>query len=146
MIRRRAILTTIWLASFAIGIALIEALVWVRNADGYRYILPQQRLEHMLPLIQVYSTILAGILAFWFLKPFKGLRSDAADRSRFRIALACALVFNVLVLAMVLGIYIDSSAATSALQVLQSVRAISAALGFLVAPVHFYYFGVQSRW
>ena len=143
MIRRRSTLTTIWLASFVISIALIETLVWVRDTNGYRYILPQQRMEHMLPLIQVYSTILAGILAFWFVKPFRKLRGDAADRSRFRIALACTLVVNVLVLVMVLGIYIGT--ASSALQVLQNIRATFIALGFLVAPVNFYYFGVKMK-
>lgn len=143
--RSRSILTAIWLAAFAGALALVEALVWVGNADGYKYILPQQRVEHMIPLIQVYSAILAGILAFWFLKPFKPLPSDAADQSRFRIALVCTLLFNLLILAMVFGIYVGPSAATNALDVLENARVIAIALGFLVAPVNFYYFGVKMR-
>lgn len=143
--RSRGILTAIWLGAFAIGLALVEGLVWAENADDYRYILPQQRVEHMMPLIQVYSAILAGILAFWFLEPFKPVPSDTADRARFRIALICTLIFNGLVLVMVVGIYVGTSAATHALDVLHNVRAISAVLGFLVAPINFYYFGMKTK-
>lgn len=141
----RLTLTLIWLFSLFVCIATLESYVHVRTAEGTRYLVEEDRTDTIKPISILYAAYLAGILAAWFLRPWKNLRTGRAERQRFLIAIVCTVVFNATILFFVLNAYLlpgerpDVPTSVAA--------AVSAAkwLSFIVAPVNLFYFGAKTR-
>lgn len=136
-------LTLIWLASFVIVLLMIELTINRENAQGLVFLLEEDRLDAMKPVIGIYAAYLAGLLAFWFIKPFAKAGTGKGERLRFRLALGCTLFFNLVVIYMVArGILwprmlIDGY--------LEQAATLAGFLSFLVAPVNLYYFGMKMK-
>ncbi len=143
--RERVLLTAIWLSSFLLALLVLESYIHVRDDEGIRILLPEDRWAVMRPIILLYSTYLSGILAFWFLRPFKSPMTDAAARVRFTLAGICTVLFNAVILYMLLQEYLFSGSGQHLIvnQVDTAVK-IAAALSFVVGPANAYYFGMKS--
>lgn len=140
-IKSRTLLTGVWLVSFLIALLMIELMINRENADGLVFLLEEDRLDAMMPVIKIYTGYLVGLLAFWFLRPFPKARTDRAERVRFRLAMACTVFFNLLVIYMVArGVVFPRMLIDG---YLQQATTLAALLSFLVAPVNLYYFGMK---
>ena len=140
--KRPFVLTAIWLASFLAVLAVIESYIQVRDPSGKTVLIPEDRVDAMRPLIAVYGSYLAGILGFWFVKPFRPIASLRRwHQYRFTIALACTLIFNLVILYMVSQEYIAGNRLV--LDDVQTAAILAGLLSFIVAPVNAYYFGVK---
>jgi hypothetical protein len=140
--RERTVLTALWLAAFVAALLLVESYVNRRNADGIAILLSDDRLDALKPLSGLYGVYLAGILGFWFAKPFKEIADDRARRVRFRIALACTLIFNAMILYMVGREHLAPGG--NVLADIRSAVKIAAWMSLVVAPVNLYYFGMKA--
>ena len=138
---RWIILTAIWFASFVIALAIIESYVQLRDENGYRYILPSERMPLMKPMLITYSAYLAGILAFWFLKPFQAPKTDRATRVRFILALGCTLLFNLVIAYLLAEGYFVPKGTVTAADCAERAETWAKYASFLVAPVNAFYFG-----
>lgn len=140
--RELTVLTAIWFAAFVAALLLVESYVVRKNADGFAILLADNRLDALKPLIGLYGGYLAGILGFWFAKPFKEIEDDRARRVRFRIALACTIIFNAWILYMVGREHLMPGG--EVLTDIHSAVKIAAWLSVVVAPVNLYYFGIKK--
>lgn len=139
---KQLLLTAIWLASFMGTLAVIESYVQVEDAAGKTVLIPEDRVDAMKPVVAVYGGYLTGILAFWFLKPFRPLRNPRRwHQYRFAVALACTLVFNAIILYLVSQHYLAGH--DLVLDDVDTASTFAGLLSFVVAPVNAYYFGVQ---
>lgn len=139
--KQRILLTCIWMVSFLLALLLIELTINRENAEGYVFLLEEDRLDAMTPIIQLYAGYLTGLLAFWFLKPFPKPKSRQGEQFRFRLALACTIFFNLLVIYMIArGIVWPAMLIEGYLS--QAIK-LAVLLSFLVAPVNLYYFGIK---
>ena len=136
----RITLTCIWLFAFLLSLILVE--LYVEKGDSF-VLLKADRLDAMKPVFVIYSAYLATILGFWFTKPFKPVKSDSAEQTRFWLAIACALIFNGWVLYMVgRGHFGDKE---NVLDDIKDAIKIARWFSVVVVPVNVYYFGVKSK-
>ena len=142
--RQAVILTAIWFAGFVTALAIIESYVQLRDENGYRYVLPGERLPLMKPVLITYSAYLAGILGFWFLKPFQAPRTDRATRVRFVLALGCTLLFNLVVAYLLAEGYFVPTGTVTAAGCAERAETWVKYASFLVAPVNAFYFGSKA--
>ncbi len=140
----RLAITLIWLLAFAISMVITESYVHAHDGDGLRILFPEDRLACMEPLIAIYGGHLAGILGFWFVRPFKPPMTDAADRIRCWLAVACSLMFVAAVIFFVSYTYLFGAQEEGCRDNITTGARIAGLLSFLVAPVNFYYFGTKS--
>jgi hypothetical protein len=127
-----------------VAIAIVESYVHVRTPEGKRYILPEDRNDVLPGLLKGYGAYVAAVLAFWFLKPFSQPKSDAADRNRFWIALACTLFFNGAILFFLINCYFVTPSQRDFAGDSVTAIALMKWLSFVVAPVNAFYFGAKS--
>lgn len=139
----RVVITVIWLLAFAISIVITESYIHVRTADGLSILFAEDRLSCMKPLVAIYSGYLGGILGFWFLRPFKPARTDAAERVRFWLAVSCSLMFVSVLMFFVSYTYLFGAEEGGCQVHIIMGSKIAGMLSFLVAPVNFYYFGMK---
>lgn len=142
--KERITLTTLWVASFVIALVITELYLHVKNADGIVFALAEDRLDHMGALAKLYGPYIAGILAFWFVKPFSAPKSDAARRVRFWLALVTTAILNAWVLFLLTEKLRIANAGGTVLEDIQQAVTHAALLSFLVAPVNAYYFGTKA--
>jgi hypothetical protein len=136
-------LTAVWLAGLAVALVLVEAYAWRRDAAGIRLLLPEDRAGLFKPLLALYGGYVGGLLAFWFVRPFKRPRKDGAMRMRFRIALACTLLFNLTILYLVGYRHLSAGSGGTLLDDVRLAQQTAVWLSFVVAPVNLYYFGIK---
>jgi len=140
--RERATITAIWLLSFIVTLLIVESYVGRQNAAGISILLNEDRLDALKPLTGLYGGYMAGILGFWFAKPFKEIENDRARLVRFGIALVCTLVFNAVVLYMVAREHIAPGG--NVITDIHSAVKIAGWLSIVVAPINLYYFGMKA--
>lgn len=143
-LRARVVLTIIWLLSLALALSVVESYVHARTPEGKRYILPEDRDETLPRLLEGYAVYIAAVLGFWFLKPFASPTSDAAERNRFWIAVACTLLFNIAILIVLLEAYFVSAGQRNFLADADTAMGLMKWLSFIVAPVNVFYFGAKT--
>ena len=143
-LRARLVLTFLWLLSLTLALAVVESYVHVLTAEGKRYILPEDRDEVFPRLLKGYGAYIAGVLAFWFLRPFSPPKSDTADKHRFWIALTCTLLFNCAVLFFLTECYFVSPSQRNFGADADTSLGLMKWLSFVVAPVNAFYFGSKS--
>ena len=139
--RERASLTAVWLISFITALLLVESYIGRHNSAGMRILLDEDRLDALKPLAELYAGYIAGILGFWFAKPFKEIKNDRVRFTRFCIALVCTIIFNAVVLYMVGHEYIASGG--NVISDIHCAVKIAAWLSVVVAPINLYYFGMK---
>jgi hypothetical protein len=137
--KQRAVLTVLWLGAFLVCIGLVELYLSRRDAAGLLALLPEDRVPALKPLASLYGAYLAGILAFWFTKPFKAPRKDARRRFQFALALACTLIFNGIVVYLVARGHLWREG--NVIDDILTATKLAALLSFIVGPVNLYYFG-----
>ena len=140
--RERTALTAIWLVFFVATLLMVESYVGHPNAAGIAILLDEDRLDALKPLTALYGGYLAGILGFWFARPFKEIENDRARQVRLGIALVCTLVFNVVVLYMVAREHLAPGG--NVINDVDSAVKIAGWLSVVVAPINFYYFGMKA--
>jgi len=97
--------------------------------DGWKAILP------------IYSVHLGGILVSWYSKPIK--RDYAlTGKTTFVLAVLCTIVFNCILLFVIGHGYLQPE--RDILTDLQNATTLAVGLSFVIAPVNWYYFGIQS--
>ncbi|WP_020683951.1 hypothetical protein [Marinobacterium rhizophilum] len=142
----RATLTCLWIGSFVLAMLVVELYIGKTvSIDGLDMLvlLQEDRLDAMKPLFTIYGSYLAGILAFWYAKPFKPAKSDGAERFRFWLAMACAAVFNGWILYMVSRAHFTTGATVMA-DILSAVQ-IASWMSVIVAPANAFYFGIKAK-
>ena len=142
----RVTLTFFWLLSFLLSLIMVELYVGrtvLYHGDMLMVLLEDDRLEAMGPVFAIYSGHLAAILGFWFVKPFKPVKSDGAERVRFWLAVVCTLIFNGWVLYMIGRGHLGSVQAV--MQDLKTAVKIATSISVVVAPVNAFYFGAKAR-
>ncbi|MCC6670316.1 MAG: hypothetical protein IT458_04600 [Planctomycetes bacterium] len=142
--KRRAVLTVIWLVGFLLSIALAELYLHRRDADGLRILLPEDRLPVMQPVFLFFGGYLGGILGFWFLRPFKSAKSDEAERFRFFLALVCTLIFVLTFVFFVAYVHLFGPEEGGVRAHVGTGVTICGWMSFVVAPVNLYYFGMKA--
>jgi hypothetical protein len=90
-------LTAIWLGGFFLALLCIQCYVVIEK-HGKVVILPEEREAVLAPIVKFYGIYLSGILACWFLKPFKPAAETRAAEQRYRIAVTITVAVNVVVL------------------------------------------------
>lgn len=130
----------IWIMSFVLAVFIVEMYYW-----GYpheRKLIESERVSIYFPLTTIYGAHLAGILAAWFVKPFRKLGFDRfTERKRFTIALIATLLYNFLVLYFLsLSHWSKQPTLTSA----QDAMTLGKYLSILIGPVNLYYFGIKK--
>jgi hypothetical protein len=143
--KERITLTSAWVASFVAALVITESYLYVTTAEGILLALPEDRLDHMGELAKLYGPYIAGILAFWFVKPFGASKSDAARRVRFWLALSTTAILNAWVLYLLTEKLRIANASGTVLEDIRQAVKHAAVLSFLVAPVNAYYFGMKSK-
>jgi hypothetical protein len=106
-------------------------------------LLQEDRLDALKPVFTIYGAYLAGILAFWYTKPFKPLKSDGAEAFRFWLAIACAAVFNGWIIYMVSRGHFMMEPPVMA-DIASAVQ-IASWMSVIVAPANAFYFGVKAK-
>lgn len=139
----RITLTALWVASFVAALIVTETYLHVTNADGILLALPEDRLDHVGALAKLYGPYIAGILAFWFVKPFAAPKDDAARRVRFWLALVTTAILNAWVLFLLTEKLRVADGGGTVLADIQQAVTHAAVLSFLVAPVNAFYFGTK---
>lgn len=125
------------------SLGLIESYVGKPDASGVFVLLEEDRLPTMKPMILLYGSYLAGILAFWFLRPFRMPRAGGADRQRFWIAMACTLLFNGSIVYLVARAHLRPGAIVA--DDVDGAAKLALWLSFVVAPINFHYFGMKMQ-
>lgn len=143
--KARFLLTLLWLTSFLVCVFIVESYIHIKSPRGKLYLLPDDRLDCLRPLSVLYSCYLAGILAFWFLRPFNSAVSDQADRTRFIIAVICTVIFNGYILFILSQGFVSSSTNGNILKDVDTAVGMAKYLSFIVAPVNAYYFGMKMK-
>jgi len=136
--RPRLALTIVWLAAFLISLGLV--LLHQLKGDISQAV----SLNCIERLAALFSAYLAGMLGFWYLKPFPAARTKRGDSIRFWLAMVCAVVFNGMILLYVGRAHVTYQPGDP--DVLDNVKAavqIAGWLSFLVAPANLYYFGLK---
>jgi len=144
-VKSRIILTAIWLLAFAFGVGIIESYLHIRDEQGIRILLAEDRIACMRPLLVLYGAYISGILAFWYLRPFRPSPSDKVERVRFRLAIACTLAFNAPILYLVAQWHVTGGTTQGVLADVRTAVTWAALASFLVGPVNLYYFGMKPR-
>ena len=140
--KERLVITLIWLVAFILSILIVESYVHTQTSDGLQILFAEDRLLCMKPLMVLFSSYLAGILSFWFLKPFKPTRIDATQTIRFWLATSCTLVFVLVVLYFVSYVHIFGVHEGGVLSDINTGVSIAKMMSFIVAPINIYYFGL----
>ncbi len=141
--KERLVITVIWLVAFILSILIVESYVHTQTGDGIQILFAEDRLLCMKPLILLFSSYLAGILAFWFLKPFKTSKIDKTDKVRFWLATTCTLVFVLVVLYFVSYVHVFGIDEGGVLNNIDMGISIAKMMSFIVAPINLYYFGIK---
>lgn len=141
--KERLVITIIWLAAFILSILIVESYVHTQTDDGVYILFAEDRLACMKPLMVLFSSYLGGILAFWFLKPFKQPKIDPTEKIRFWIATSCTLVFVLVVLYFVSYAHIVGIDEGGVLGNINTGISVAQMMSFIVAPINFYYFGLK---
>ena len=140
--RERATLTAIWLGAFVVAFLFIELYIGKKDAAGLKVLLPEDRIDVLRPIALLYSGYLTGVLACWFARPFKAVLDDQARRIRFVIAVACTIIFNVVVLYLVGREHVWTGG--NVVDDIHTAVKVAALMSFIVAPANLYYFGIKS--
>ena len=143
--KSRLAIIGIWLLGLILSLIILESYIHTTTEDGLNFLLPEDRLPSMTPLVTIFGTYLGGILSFWFLKPFKPIKSDHAEIFRFWLAIICTLLFVGVILYFVSYTYIYFPNDTTVIDNITTGSKVAALLSFVVAPVNFYYFGMKSN-
>jgi hypothetical protein len=139
----RFTLTAIWIGSFILALIIIESYI-VRLDAGQAVLLPEDRLDCLRPLMALYGSYLAGILAFWFARPLSAARIPAAWRRRqFTIAVICTALFNAILLYLISQQYIVANRIV--VEDVGTAVTTAGLLSFIVAPVNAFYFGQRDK-
>jgi len=138
------LLTCVWLLSLVLAIVVVESYVHTLTPEGKKYILPEDRNEILPRLLKGYGAYIAGVLAFWFVRPFSPPKSRAGDRYRFWIALTCTAFFNAAILFVLMGTYFASASQRDLNADADTALGLMKWLSFLVVPVNAFYFGTKS--
>jgi hypothetical protein len=139
----RFTLTAIWIVSFTLALIVIESYI-VRLEGSQAVLLPDDRLDCLRPLIALYGSYLAGILGFWFARPFSPKPIPAAWRKRqFTIAVVCTVLFNAILLYLISQQYIAGNRIV--VEDVGTAVTIAGLLSFIVAPVNAFYFGQKDK-
>ena len=140
--KTRTSLTAIWLVSFAISVTLILSYLRTEH-NGMRILFTSDLGPTLRPLCVLYGSYLAGILGFWFFKPFK----LPADRGhiRFYLAVSCTLLLNAPIIWFLLQWHLAGEGRSESVQTdVESAISWAKWASFLVAPINLYYFGMKS--
>jgi hypothetical protein len=143
-LRTRLALTIVWLLSLILTVVLVESYVHALTPEGKRYILPEDRDEILPRLLKGYGAYIASVLAFWFVQPFSGPKSNRRDKYRFWIALTCTLFFNCAILFVLAECYFASAIQRNFGASADTALGLMKWLSFLVVPVNAFYFGTKS--
>lgn len=136
-------LTVIWLCCFAASVLVVNSYVGRIGENGIYLVPPDERWDCLQPLVLLFSGYIGGILAFWFIKPFKPHKQDVASAARSVIALACTLGFAIVILYLVAQPQFHPDQSIPIAKVATDAALIASKLSFLVAPINFYYFGMR---
>lgn len=143
-LRARMFLTCIWLLSLILAVVVVESYVHVLTPEGKKYILPEDRNDALPRLLKGYAAYIAGVLAFWFVRPFSPPKSQAGDRYRFWIALTCTVFFNAAILFVLTETYFASASQRDFSADVDTAIGLMKWLSFLVVPVNAFYFGTKN--
>jgi hypothetical protein len=127
-----------------VAVVVVESYVHTINRQGKRYLLPEDRDEALPRLLKGYGAYLSGVLAFWFLRPLARPKSDAADKSRFWIAMICTSFFNAAILFLLLECYFEPLGSCNFPADVDTVMGLMKWLAFVIAPVNAFYFGAKT--
>ncbi len=141
--KARVVITVIWLVAFILSILIVESYVHTQTSDGLQILFSEDRLSCMKPLMVLFSSYLVGILAFWFLKPFKPTKIDVTEKIRFWLAISCTLIFVLVILYFVSYVHIVGIDDGGVLNNINTGISIAKMMSFIVAPINFYYFGLK---
>jgi hypothetical protein len=137
------VLTVLWVGAFVAALILLELYGYRHDAAGKVFLTSQDRFELMTPVITIYSFYLAGILGFWYTKPFKVRRAGRTRAFRFGLALTCTLIWNSYVLYLIGYKHLFPAHDVSTVgDYVNAGRNLGLWLSFVVAPANFYYFGI----
>ena len=139
----RFLITFLWLASLVTAYIVTQSYEQAFDDSGKRLIFREDFEECIKPLVGIYAGHLAAILGFWFTRPLKPARSDAAARTRSLIALACTVIFNGIVLFYASYTHLFGSEGNSVYDNVMTAVFVTGLLSFIVAPVNVYYFGAK---
>ncbi|PSK89546.1 hypothetical protein [Taibaiella chishuiensis] len=142
--KKKWILTIVWLASFVLCLCLVESFFYFKNGDGIPFLLSDDRVAAWRPVRNLYFPYLSGVLAFWFIRPFPPAKTLQAGKRRFTLAICCTLLFNVIVLFIISQVYWNYQEGTNAIENINDAVTMAAWFSFVVAPVNAFYFGGSS--
>ncbi len=143
--KERFTITAIWLTGFIISLLIVESYVHTHTRAGVQLLFPEDRLPCMTTLVEIFGAYIGGMLAFWFVKPFKPAKTDAAEKIRFGLALTCSLLFVLTLLFFVSYVHIFGPGENSVQQNIVTGRKLAVLLSFIIAPVNLYYFGMKVK-
>ena len=140
----RVLLTGLWGVFFLVALLGSFAYTELTDEDGLLPVLPEQRMDLLVPILQIYAIYLGGIIACWFGRPFTrlGVPLLGVDQVRAWIAVVVTIVFNVGYLWLVTRAHF----VTDANPIIDGADATSWArqAAWIVAPVSAYYFGTST--
>lgn len=142
----RHVLTYIWLCSFFLSIGVVEIYIHrttIHQGFPIPILIEDSRIEALKPIVAIYSVHISAILGFWFTKPFKPAVTDSADAVRFKLAVLCAVVFNVFVLYLIGKGHISPT--DRVMENIHDASKIATLMTFLVAPINAFYFGQKKK-
>ncbi|CAN5309454.1 hypothetical protein BH10PSE4_BH10PSE4_14260 [soil metagenome] len=140
----RLVLSLIWIAGLVVSLTLVE-LYFHLTVGGVPYLFPDQRAQFLQPVAALYGTVIAGILASWFIKRFNPPASDPEARALFWLALLCTLIW-ILGAVYLIGQRLIWPHQDGTLEDdFKTVQRFGVLFAFLVAPVNFYYFGIKPK-
>ncbi len=138
----RLTLTLIWLAGLVASLIEVE-LYFHLTVDGVPYLFPDQRAQFLQPIATLYGTVIAGILASWYVKRFNPPAKDPEARTVFILALLCTLLWVLGTLYLIGQRLLWPAQGGTFEDDFRTVERFGALFAFLVAPVNVYYFGIK---
>jgi len=144
MLRKQWVLTAIWLSGFFLALLCIQSYVVIEK-HGKVVILPEEREGVLAPVVKFYGIYLSGILACWFLKPFRPAAETRAGARRYRIAVMLTVAVNVIVLYSCAEAWSTAELREPVIDSVANGVRVASWLSFLVGPVNAYYFGVKPK-
>jgi hypothetical protein len=139
--QRRLILTGIWFVGMLASASVAVSYMLVKNGAGVPLLGWLDVSDILKSIFAVYASYLGGMVAFWFVKPFKPRQGTLLEHIRFWIALVGAVTINAAYVARLLVGYWDAGAQYS--DILNS-KDIVLWMSFIVAPANLYFFGIRS--
>jgi hypothetical protein len=139
--RSQFVLTLVWLFFFVANLAVLESYVHVTTPEGKKYLVAEDRNEFLHPILTMYGSYISGILAFWFVKPFRPPASESGARARFLIAILCTIIFNGAIVFLLSQSYFLPEGRRDVGADLETAKSLMKWLSFIVAPVNLFYFG-----